>query len=120
VVGNNLREHLDDVRRNRRLNRLVTDVELPLGPSEIEMRPLDAQAVRDIFARLEFRTLLNRVFEAVDSDEEAPTSEVITARSVTADDAAVWLSGVQGPVAVSFTVTNGTLVRLGFATATEA
>ena len=30
VVGGNLREHLDDVRRNRTLNRLLRDVELPV------------------------------------------------------------------------------------------
>ncbi len=64
VVGNNLREHLDDVRRNRALNRLLRDVELPVSPADLEVRPIDAQAVRDIFARLEFRTLLPRVFEA--------------------------------------------------------
>src|SRR5690606_8640190 len=32
VVGGNLREHMDAVRRNRRLNRLLTDVELPVLP----------------------------------------------------------------------------------------
>ena len=33
VVGGNLREHLDDVRRNRALNRLLRDVELAGRPS---------------------------------------------------------------------------------------
>lgn len=65
VVGGNLRDHIDDVRRNRKLNRLLTDVELPVAPGDLAVTPIDAQAVRDIFARLEFRTLLPRVFEAV-------------------------------------------------------
>lgn len=68
VVGNNLREHMDDVRRNRALNRLLRDVELPVTPQELAVRPIDAQGVRDIFARLEFRTLLPRVFEATGAD----------------------------------------------------
>ena len=57
VVGGNLREHLDDVRRNRMLNRLLRDVELPVTIADLEVQPMDAQAVRDIFARLEFKTL---------------------------------------------------------------
>src|SRR5690606_13353824 len=61
VVGGNLREHIEDVRRNRSLNRLLRDVELPVGPADLAVQPIDAQAVRDIFARLEFRTLLPRV-----------------------------------------------------------
>jgi DNA polymerase-1 len=68
VVGGNLRDHLDDVRRNRTLNRLLTDVELPVAPADLAVRPIDAQGVRDIFARLEFRTLLPRVFEATGVD----------------------------------------------------
>src|SRR6218665_1055429 len=53
VVGGNLREHLDDVRRNRSLNALLRDVDLPVHPEELAVRPVDSQAVRDIFARLE-------------------------------------------------------------------
>ncbi|MFX5808817.1 5'-3' exonuclease H3TH domain-containing protein, partial [Acinetobacter baumannii] len=64
VAGNNLREHLDDVIRNRALNRLLRDVELEKAPADLVVQPIDAQAVRDIFARLEFRTLLPRVFDA--------------------------------------------------------
>lgn len=55
VVGGNLREHLDDVRRNRSLNALLRDVDLPVAPADLAVRLIDAQAVRDIFARLEFR-----------------------------------------------------------------
>src|SRR5690606_6923860 len=60
VVGGNLRDHIDDVRRNRKLNRLLQDVELPVAPADLAVAPIDADAVRDIFARLEFRTLMPR------------------------------------------------------------
>jgi DNA polymerase-1 len=72
VVGNNLREHVADVVRNRKLNRLLTDVELPVGPADLLRAPADEQQVRDVFARLEFRTLLDRVLklEGIAGDSE--------------------------------------------------
>jgi len=118
VVGGNLREHIDDVRRNRKLNRLLQDVELEVGPADLATRPIDAQAVRDIFARLEFRTLLPRVFEAV--GEEAPEEEstavaVPAAIELTADGVAAWLAGATGEVAVEVTVSGGLPRRVGLA-----
>ncbi|MFT4122521.1 MAG: DNA polymerase I [Microbacteriaceae bacterium] len=61
VVGQNLRAQKDRALLNRRLNRLVTDVELPYGPAELERRPMSEQAVRRVFDRLQFRTLQQRV-----------------------------------------------------------
>jgi DNA polymerase-1 len=69
VVGNNLREQRDRAIRNRRLNRLVTDVELPVGPADVALRPLDEAAVRELFATLQFRTLLDRVFKVAGTGE---------------------------------------------------
>ena len=39
VVGNNLREQRGNAERNRRLNRLHTDVELPVAPADLVRRP---------------------------------------------------------------------------------
>ena len=61
VVGQKLREQKDNAIRNRKLNRLVRDVELPVAPADLERRPIDMAAVRDIFDRLQFRTLLERL-----------------------------------------------------------
>jgi DNA polymerase-1 len=66
VVGDKLREQKDRAIRNRRLNRLVTDVELPVGPDDLERRPIDVPAVREVFDRLQFRTLLERVTALAD------------------------------------------------------
>ena len=63
VVGNNLREFVDNVTRNRRLNHLVTDVELPVEPNDLAIVPMNVDAVREIFAKLEFRSLLDRVLK---------------------------------------------------------
>ncbi|MGA0565943.1 DNA polymerase I [Rathayibacter sp. KR2-224] len=68
VVGQNLRDQKENALRNRRLNELVRDVELPVGPSDLARRPMNEQAVRDVFARLEFRTLLERVFKLIEGD----------------------------------------------------
>ncbi|TQM61337.1 DNA polymerase I [Klugiella xanthotipulae] len=62
-VGESLREHAHLAVRNRRLNRLVTDVELGLELDELTPHPFDEQAVRDSFGRLEFRSLLERVLK---------------------------------------------------------
>lgn len=117
VVGGNLRDHIDDVRRNRRLNRLLRDVELPVGPADLAVTPIDAQAVRDIFARLEFRTLLPRVFEAMTDGEshEDPATQVSVpaAREVDAAVLADWISGVSGEVAVTLTAAAGVPSRVG-------
>jgi DNA polymerase-1 len=63
VVGQNLREQKENALRNRRLNKLLDDVELPVGPADLARKPLDEAAVRDIFARLQFKTLLDRLLK---------------------------------------------------------
>jgi len=63
VVGQNLRDQQENALRNRRLNKLLTDVDLPVGPSDLERRPLNENAVRDIFAKLQFKTLLDRLLK---------------------------------------------------------
>ncbi|MFC0682383.1 DNA polymerase I [Lysobacter korlensis] len=78
VVGQKLREQKDNAIRNRKLNRLVRDVELPVGPADLERRPIDMAAVREIFDRLQFRTLLERLTKiaAEESGESAPQESV--------------------------------------------
>ena len=128
VVGGNLREHLDDVRRNRSLNALLRDVDLGVQPGDLAVQPIDAQAVRDIFARLEFRTLLPRVFDAVGADPDEGAHDAATAVTaptpVEADAAALadWVT-VRGlaadalDVAVTLTTEAGLPARVGLALA---
>lgn len=120
VVGGNLREHLDDVRRNRSLNALLRDVELPVGPDDLAVQPIDAEAVRDIFARLEFRTLLPRVFDALggDADEAstaAPTVAAPVATEVDPAGARAWVDAQEGELALTVTVEGGLPARIGIA-----
>ncbi|WP_372983542.1 DNA polymerase I [Microbacterium sp.] len=123
VVGGNLRDHIEDVRRNRRLNRLLRDVELPVAPDDLAVAPIDAQAVRDIFARLEFRILLPRVFEAVGAGEVAddPAATVVLPEptQVTAAEFVSWADAQTDDVALRIVVQGGAPTRLGAATASE-
>ena len=129
VVGGNLRDHIDDVRRNRTLNRLLRDVELGVGPADLAVQPIDAQAVRDIFARLEFRTLLPRVFDAV-GEAGAPTHDepAVAAPVPSEPDAAAladWIerhsdADVVGGIGVTVTLAGGLPQRIGLATLEEA
>ncbi|KQT89253.1 DNA polymerase I [Marmoricola sp. Leaf446] len=68
--GEALREHLGQVMRNRQLNALVTDLDLPLAPDELALRPWDRQQVHTLFDSLEFRVLRDRLFETLSSPEE--------------------------------------------------
>ena len=60
-VGESLRENAHLAERNRRLNRLVRDVDLDVSLEELRRGEIDMTAVQEVFAQLEFRTLLQRV-----------------------------------------------------------
>ena len=92
VVGNNLREQKENAIRNRRLNRLVTDVDLPVAVAALERGAMNADAVRDIFTRLEFKTLLDRVLK-LSGENPAPGASIIAAPAI--DD----VPAAQAPVA---------------------
>jgi len=68
-VGDSLREHLDGVIRNRHLNALIGDLELPLGPSDLLRRDWDREAVHSLFDGLEFRVLRDRLLETLPADD---------------------------------------------------
>jgi len=72
--GESLREHLGDVMRNRHLNALVCDLDLPLRPQDLAVQPWDRQEVHKVFDSLEFRVLRDRLFETLTSQEEIDDS----------------------------------------------
>ena len=61
--GAALREHMDDVVRNRRLNRLLTDMDLEVGPADLARRATDVAAIDRLFDSLEFGRLRVKVHE---------------------------------------------------------
>lgn len=61
-AGASLREHLDQVLVNRRLNQLVRDVDLPMSIADLERRTWERDEVHQVFDGLEFRVLRDRLF----------------------------------------------------------
>ena len=72
-AGESLRDNLDQVRLNRQLNALLTDLELPLGPEDLAVRPWDRPALHAILEELEFRAIRDRLFAMLpDESGEGP------------------------------------------------
>lgn len=63
--GEALREHEDDVRRNRRLNHLVTDMDLDITPAQCVASSPDRGALDSLFDTLEFTGLRGRIYKAM-------------------------------------------------------
>ena len=64
-VGVALREHVDQVRRNRELTELVRDVPLDVDVSDLKRNTIDTERVHDVFDALQFRVLRDRLFDLV-------------------------------------------------------
>ncbi len=129
VVGEKLREQKDRAIRNRRLNRLVTDVDLPLGPADLERGPIDTAAVREVFDKLQFRTLLDRVLKiaAAESGGSEPAGSAETqaraeppVRKLVDEELARWLTAAVGdgstPLGLVVESVDGQLAGFGIAT----
>ncbi|WP_187994185.1 DNA polymerase I [Schaalia sp. JY-X159] len=63
--GEALREHVEDVRRNRRLNALVTDMSLDLTPEQCNVDEPDLGGLGALFDTLEFGQLRGRILKAM-------------------------------------------------------
>ena len=70
-VGDSLRANIEGVKRNRRLNRLLRDLELPVDLDAMAARRPDREAVEELFDALQFNALRKRLFD-VYGEEEAP------------------------------------------------
>ncbi|WP_064722104.1 DNA polymerase I [Paenarthrobacter nicotinovorans] len=78
-VGGALKENLENVKRNRRLNQLLTDLKLPITLEDLhEPRP-DRQAIEELFEELEFRTLRTRLFDLYGDDTAGAAPDTIDA-----------------------------------------
>ncbi|MEH0109943.1 DNA polymerase I [Tersicoccus sp. MR15.9] len=103
-AGESLRERIEDVRRNRQLNRLITDVDLPVGLDHLGMSAPDREAIDELFDALEIRTLQPRLFELFGEQEEPPGADDVVGPELTTPSTAAeltaWFAAAPGPVAL--------------------
>ena len=87
-AGQSLRDHLDDVVRNRRLNRLLTDLDLGIEPrTDLRLTDADRAGLARVFETLEFRTLHQRalrILSFTDTSDHAEPSEADEAGALNA------------------------------------
>lgn len=104
-AGENLRTHIEQVRVNRELNALLTDVELPLAVADLALAGFDREAVHLVSDTLQFGQLRDRLL-AVDpagvADEETPAGDAVELdlADVAPGALGTWLAARTGRVGV--------------------
>ena len=63
-------ERIEDVLRNRQINALIRDLDLPLGIDDLAAPPWNREATHQLFDGLEFRVLRDRLLEALPNEDE--------------------------------------------------
>ncbi|WP_238343108.1 DNA polymerase I [Nocardioides cynanchi] len=98
--GEALREHLGDVIRNRRLNALVRDLDLELGPHDLAAQSWDRDLVHTLFDSLEFRVLRERLLESWDVQDATLIDDSgfdLQGARLALGEVAAWLDDHAGP-----------------------
>lgn len=138
-VGESLREHKQEAVRNRRLNRLVRDLELPVTLDGLRIEGVNQEEVKRVFTNLQFRTLTERVLrlrgvkaaESADDNKDATSDDVSPApeptmfdvpsqpdsKTLTWGDFRVFVES--NACALSFELSETRILALGAATASE-
>lgn len=100
-AGDSLREHLDGVLRNRRLNALIRDMPLPVAVKELERHNWNREKVHTVFDGLEFRVLRDRLFATIEAPEqEAESGFEVEGVTLAPADVPGWLEEHAAPGAV--------------------
>ncbi|MEX2563197.1 MAG: DNA polymerase I [Nitriliruptoraceae bacterium] len=97
-----LAEQEQQVRLNRQIMRLRTDVDLTFELGDYQRSDIDAQAVRELFGTLEFRALYDRFAAEVLGTIEAGDAAGMTrpAHQLEPGTVAAWLDNAGSPVAI--------------------
>ena len=71
-VGESLRNNLDQLPLSRQLATIRCDLELDVGPRDLQLQPADTDTLRDWYKRLEFRRWLQELPAGDDEEEDCP------------------------------------------------
>jgi DNA polymerase I len=97
-AGESLRDNLDGVLRNRRLNQLIPDVALDVTVDDLERRTWDREEVHKVFDGLEFRVLRDRLFATVEAVEvEADSGFDLDGSVLSSAEVQAWLAEHASP-----------------------
>lgn len=129
VVGQNLRDQTDRVLRNRQLNHLLTDMDVGVSVESLERKPIDVPAVREVFTRLAFKSLTERVVALAGGDPEpeqaspvaSPGFELPDERLLVDEELGHWLSRNKAtPLGLTLRAQGDSITDFGVASDTEA
>lgn len=98
-AGDSFRERIDQVKMNRQLTAMVTDMELSVGPDDLSLGPAKVSEIASKFDELEFGTnLRERILAVVPTDGAAPADDDVELDEVTVDDEPLgeWLAARTG------------------------
>ncbi len=145
-VGESLREHKELAIRNRRLNHLVRDLDFDFDQADLELGGVNEAAVREVFAKLQFKTLTERVlrlrgskpgtnslssslsntdgavaafedaFKADKLDTVFEELEVPSPETISSKDLVSWLKSNSGTIGIAFEIVERNVIGVGFAT----
>ncbi|WP_026923813.1 DNA polymerase I [Glycomyces arizonensis] len=108
-AGQSLRDHLDDVLRNHRLNGLVCDLDLPRDVDGLAWEGWSVEETNRLFDALQFRTLGERINTSLGdralggaAPVEAEVDHVHASR-LEPGGMAAWLRSREGDVAIAYT-----------------
>ncbi len=94
-AGESLRAHLDDVLRNRRINALIRDLELPAAVADLAFSTeWNREAIHTVFDALEFAALRERLFDYLGGGDESTTAEAavdVAIQRPAAGELSAWL-----------------------------
>ena len=95
-AGESLRDHIDDVLRNRRINALICDLELPAKPDDLAFTTeWNRNAIHEVFDALEFAALRERLFDYLGGGDESATPDAaadLTLTQVAPGELSAWLT----------------------------
>ena len=74
-IGENLRATLPQLPLSRQLATIKTDVDLTEGPRDLKLRPRDTDALRELYARYEFRQALKELDASGPTDDDHSASD---------------------------------------------
>ena len=99
-VGESLRASLKQIPLSKELVTILRDVDLDLGPLELELREPDVEALKALYGELEFRTWLGELLDTGGgAPAEAPAAEYETVLDEAALEAWIERLGAAGEIA---------------------